>query len=108
MLHDSSKDRPTDAAGWILWNAADLIERNGWCQNAAWKMDDKNGQVIHSYCVSHAIILAANAANELPIEATHRMQRAVGGVISIWNDILCRTQTEAVAKLRETALAGPL
>lgn len=80
-----------------LLRAADLIERDGWCQRFA----NKNGR----YCLFGAISMAAGVFDACAL--TDRVSRYLGVPSAIsWNDAPCRTKEEAIRALRGCALEG--
>lgn len=99
MLYDPSKAKPVDAAGWVLWNAADYIEKHGWCQNT---IETAGGQV----CAMGGII-AVGRSNLVDAQvAINRMTAHIGRRIPFWNDEPGRTKGQVVAALRAAALAA--
>jgi hypothetical protein len=103
-----------DAVSRLLMRAADVIERDGWCQNNVLTED---GRV----CLVGAIHTANNKRfgrandycdpwDENSREALVRMDRVLPkvadgiGACAVWNDTPGRTKDEVVAKLRAVAL----
>jgi hypothetical protein len=88
----------------VLLDAADLIERKGWCQNQA--KSTFLGFTL-GYCMIGALDEVLTRSDE-PAKvwesvASHRLSLAVNGSIIDWNDDDTRTKKEVVAKLREVA-----
>lgn len=79
----------------VLNGAADLIERDGWCQGTP----QGDGPV----CAGVAICRSSNGVR-LQTEAITRLTRHTGWSSVIgWNDSPGRTKTEVVAALRTVA-----
>src|SRR6266480_438144 len=83
-----------------LMDAADLIERDGWCQGAnvkVWKERFQHcpfGAITHFSATRPKVFLAVMAA----------MKRVIGGTtVPIWNDAEDRTAQQVIDKLREAA-----
>lgn len=101
-----------DAEPWrrVLWEAAELIERRGWCQYTA---EDQQLRV----CAIGAIGIAHVGDAFKPAEgngykAEMHLANAVRDraeyaeiAISMWNNASERTAAEVIAKLREVALS---
>lgn len=95
-----------DEASRIMLAAADVIERQGWCQLYV-------GDCAGPVCMEGALAIASgrtpNAILEcLPVtsEALRRIRKAVGEDAFRWNDMPRRTKEEVVAKLRAVALSA--
>ena len=96
----------TDPVKQVFWDAADLIERDGWIQYQA-------GDAGIGYCFMGAIWFAA--ANRFPKDpryghavldkAQHVAEESVCGG-AVWNDTEGRTKEEVLSKLRELADAS--
>lgn len=79
----------------ILEGAADLIERDGWCQGHA--MNDAG-----EMCLMQALVFTASGMCEF-----HKLRRILGHAIDEpiveWNDRPGRTKEEVITALREAA-----
>jgi hypothetical protein len=98
MLYDKKWDQKlpqVDEVGRQLINAADYIEKHGWCQNTYW---DEQGRV----CALGAI-RRANALTRDANDAAFKMLRFLDGSVHGWNDAPGRTKEEVVAVLRKVA-----
>lgn len=99
MLYDPKwKYTKPKLRGWrrVLWDAADLIDENGWIQH---KKRTKNG-----YCIIGAIC-EVDASDNSCLLAEAKFCDVVGVLYAeVWNDKRGRTKEEVVAKLREIAL----
>lgn len=99
MLYDPSKAKPVDAAGWILWNAADYIEAHGWCQGTI--------KVGVRVCAMGALSESIGDRNHvIAQDAVNRLTARVGTYVAQWNDDPGRTKEEVIAALRAAALAA--
>ncbi len=97
-----------DVAGEILLDAADILERDGWCRH---RLQDPLGRM----CLYGAIIKAHNerAKNAPFIEggSVNRLQKYLsrdGEIDNIadWNDGICGGKEEAIQALRGAAWSG--
>ena len=104
MLYDTKWDRPVvDAVGQDLLNAAEYIERHGWCQSRAFDGDRA--------CMMGAIYAATGGTfRGLTVGAVdERYLNAVMRVLLIapsptrWNDEKGRTKQEVIDALRQAA-----
>ena len=92
----------TDPVSQLLWDAADLLERDGWCQR---EFEDAQGR----YCLVGAINRAPSPgvySLELEIQrlsATGYMQTFLGMEPMRWNDMHGRTKEEVVSALRRAS-----
>lgn len=80
----------------VLHAAADLLERDGWCQGV---------YVSHggARCAEGAIHAVA-PSSQVALDAEMALSRALGGDHPVrWNDAPGRTQKQVAAKLREAA-----
>lgn len=76
-----------------LRDAADYLEKNGWCQG---RNETKDGRV----CLVEALARVADPKTHLA--AYDFLSTRYGGVaLSRWNDAPGRTQAEVIAALRE-------
>ena len=82
--------------------AADLLEREGWCQ---YRFGDYNGP----RCLDSALVEAAMSGPgshwvppEPYVRALEALQPRVG-CLTTWNDVAGRTKDEVLTLLRETA-----
>lgn len=101
-----------------LAQAADILERDGWCQ---WSLRSEAG----AWCATGALrhVINGGVSNFEPEdiriwnEAIHLMWETVGSGFSwaddpsffsmvIWNDNLEQTQENVIAKMREAASRG--
>lgn len=82
----------------VLERAAELLERDGWCQRQLHHCDG-------SRCVRGAIIDAALEVGEGSLPPSEWLRRHLGAKRSLpeWNDDPGRTADEVIAKLREAA-----
>ncbi len=101
---EAGEVRELDSASTLLLKAADVIERQGWCQNY---IGTYHGQV----CLEGALNVAAGRDPKRDLVgvvgvAAHRIRRAVGKCAYHWNDAPGRTKDEVVAKLRAVALSA--
>jgi hypothetical protein len=79
----------------ILYDAADLIDANGWCQGV-------NRSAEGYYCALGAIGKASMFGEVLPpVEALRREIRSTG--VAEWNDEPGRTKDQATTALRNAA-----
>lgn len=102
------EDKKLDDASKVLLKAADMIERNGWCQGAAY-LDFVKGSK-GPMCM-YGAIWAANDDDptgkfEALKAAEGRVNEACGTFMAKWNDKSGRTKDEVLAKLRAVALGG--
>jgi len=78
-----------------LLDAADILEREGWCQ---FIQQNRQGQ----RCLTEAIM-----ATSLPIRFRHaaiqRLQDYLNEYVMEWNDYRCRTKQQAIAALKSAA-----
>lgn len=88
-----------ELSGWqrVLLKAADVIEKYGHAKRCYSPL--ANGE----RCAGLAIV-AAHGQTDDHEEAVARLQKAVGGYITLWNDEPERTADEVIAKLRAVAL----
>ena len=105
VVIEQPRDTPiitTDPVSQLLWDAADLLERDGWCQR---EFEDAQGR----YCLVGAINRAPSPepySLELEIQrltATGYMQRFLGMEPMRWNDMHGRTKEEVVSALRRAS-----
>ena len=92
-----------DEASKVLLRAAELIEKHGWCQNAA---GDMEGSVCLWGAIQAAQGIEPGSIIFLDNEAWDRIFSALRYCPIRWNDAPGRTQAEVCAKLRAVALAG--
>jgi hypothetical protein len=105
VVIEQPRDTPTittDPVSQLLWDAADLLERNGWCQR---EFEDEQGR----HCLVGAINRAPSPgvySLELEIQrlsATGYMQTFLGMEPMRWNDMHGRTKEEVVSALRRAS-----
>lgn len=106
-----------DAAGKVLLDAADLLERDGWCQFARKNRDG-------NMCAVGALSMAATGTELYPgfcdrlTKAAERMAVSIPdddpkliyvsspfAKVMVWNDHGRRTKEEVIAAMRKAALA---
>lgn len=81
----------------VLDGAADLLERDGWCQRA-WR--NRTGQ----RCAQTALVDSAEGVYDDPwVKATWVMRQWIGESLTPWNDEPGRTASEVIAALRGAA-----
>jgi hypothetical protein len=87
-----------DEIGRVLLDAAEYIERHGWCQNQTWNEDG-------AVCAEGAILCAAGETHGYKPAARLGAYLDLMEVneIADWNDAPSRTKSEVVAALREAA-----
>ncbi len=91
----------TDVVG-ILTKARRLVER-GWTQgaparNAVGEAADKYADDAVCFCITAAIWRAAGACPEAyQAEKAFRKEAIRGGRIAYWNDLVCKSQAQALA-----------
>jgi len=94
-----------DEAGKILLEAADYIERLGWCQGVH---ENGQGEVCAMGAICHCYRggdLTRRRQNG-DLVAIHRLQNYVGpSYVGDWNDASGRTKDQVVAALRAAARA---
>jgi hypothetical protein len=96
MLYDKRWDKPqVDAIGKIILDAADRLDRDGWCRGT---YHDECGR----HCVEGAFFRNINV-KEIR-EAVKRVSRYLGMSPQRWNDTICVSGKEASAMLRQAAL----
>ena len=85
----------------LLLDAADLLEKYGWCQGSY-----HNRQ--HQFCMVGAVWAAAKTEvlNTAVKEASNHLIEITGPDITGWNDRPERTREEIIAALRKAADAG--
>jgi hypothetical protein len=88
MLYDP---RWNKLIGWrkVLWEAADVIEREGWIQR---KYHTKKG-----YCIAGAIG-QVRAPRSSRLLAERKLDEALDDILEAWNDRRGRSKSEVVAK----------
>jgi hypothetical protein len=82
----------------VLNAAADLLEKDGWCQDV---LKDREGR-----CCARGALIAVHAADDWqgPVyDADELLEEAVGGSIPAWNDLPNQTGENVIATLRHTA-----
>lgn len=79
-----------------LTAAAELIERDGWCQYVSTNNEGRR-------CAVGAINVAAGRDYSNSSYALWAMRQHIGESVAQWNDAPERTQAEVVAALREAA-----
>lgn len=91
-----------DADGKIIYDVADYIDRNGWCQGAY----SRYGEV----CILGGFTATLGICHIPAIERIARfLSKSVAtGIISVtgivdWNDHICKSKEEAVNMLRQAA-----
>lgn len=96
MLYDPKHDNRLKTEPWrqVLLDAADLIERDGWCQKAFFRRNRS--------CVDNAMMQVA-ISTDLYLKARDHLEIAVGQPPVVWNDKKSRTKKEVMTKLREVA-----
>ena len=94
-----AKIRKPKLAGWrrVLWEAADLIETNGWMQH---EDHTKEG-----WCIVGAIHHFHASINSTTFAEKQVSAALSAESIEEWNDDPLRTKSSVVAKLREVALS---
>jgi hypothetical protein len=82
----------------VLLDAADLLERDGWCQH---HFRNEKGH----RCVIEAIGAATDHKPLLRDKARYQLAQALPGSLSIieWNDAHSRRKSQVIKKLREVA-----
>lgn len=89
-----------DETGQVLLDAADYIERHGWCQ---YIVEDNQGRV----CIGGAISAAASNSDQddLYVYALVRLDKYLHSykLVPFWNDTPGRTKEEVIAALRAAA-----
>lgn len=107
MLYDPKWQPPeTTTEEWrnIINRAANLIEKEGWCQHKLHQVHRTFfglGPMKHSYCIVGALQTVASGNYH---EALSKLDRVLGHT-AIWNDKKGRSRKEVVSKLREIAKA---
>lgn len=89
MLYNEKWDKPEIVAPkplepWqqLLLDAADLLEQKGWCRGA---YETNEGR----HCAVGAIIDVARPLTMMHpyrLTALHKLERFVGGTVTVWND----------------------
>jgi len=93
-----------DTPGVLLLEAADYIEKNGWCQKMAYQ-HSSNGMT--SSCAIWALVLMRKGDFKNWDIAVNRLSTYTeDGNIPNWNDTPGRTKEEVVSALREAAFNG--
>jgi hypothetical protein len=103
MLYDPNwqNKKPTarKLRGWrrILWEGADVIEKEGWIQH--------EGRNEKGYCIIGAMLTLTASARSFVI-AECKLAEAVGVIfVEDWNDHKRRTKAQVISKMREAALS---
>ena len=84
-----------DAVGKVLLEAADIIEKRGWCRGA---FDGPSGEL----CIVGAVLAATGTGG--PWQEAHRRLMRLGRSMG-WNDAICASKDDAVQALRSAATA---
>ncbi len=79
-----------------LLDAADQLERRGWCQG---RTVDNEGRM----CALGALIAVAGHATHDEWLAHVKLQEVVGDRVDLWNDAPERTKEDVVAAFRQAA-----
>lgn len=83
-----------------LLDAANILERDGWCQSVCL---NKRGE----RCIMGALGAVYHSSMlDWPQQAIHALNINLQGPIASWNDKSGRTKEEVLAMLRDTALNG--
>jgi hypothetical protein len=114
MLYDPKWELPAQAnpvQTWqlVLFEAANYIEANGWCQHAS-----QNAGHICLYAAIETIcrkiegpLAPDEKATSLYLNAATRMAKFLGVLnAAVWNDAPGRTQDEVIAVMRACANSG--
>jgi len=100
MLHDTRYDLNQDSQD--LLNAADYIDKNGWCQGMT-----SSGK---SVCLWGSLLAVTDGLDKYYTNAPRaralyvKVNNHLGDYAAPWNDMTGRTKTEVTALLREVAL----
>jgi len=100
MLHDTKHDLSQDSQD--LLNAADYIDKNGWCQEVT--------RLGKSVCLWGSILAVTDGLGKLYDSAPRanalysKVSLHLGIMPAPWNDARGRTKDEVTALLREVAL----
>lgn len=81
----------------VLLDAADLLERDGWCQHISLDFEGR-------HCAWGAMVASAKDSVSYSVAADN-VEAAVGRVLTAWNDDKRRTAKSVIRKLREVANA---
>jgi hypothetical protein len=93
-----------DAIGDILLKAADLIERDGWCQNSYWGPNGEHCALGAIQCSVSGCVSECLDHNYFVIRAKNRFKEFVGiDHIQNWNDASGRTKEDVVTAMRGAA-----
>jgi hypothetical protein len=93
----------------VLNQAADLIERTGWCQGAYGRDEyglEQGASSVSciSFCALGALRRISGNQFDARVGACKRLRRLIGGgSIDKWNDASGRTKKEVIATLRRAA-----
>lgn len=80
----------------VFTAAADLLERDGWCQG---EYEDGEGR----RCAAGAISCVTTGDDDAYALARGALRAATNGRIAIWNDDPARTKAEVIGLLRDLA-----
>jgi hypothetical protein len=90
-----------DEVGKILLDAADYIERHGWCQKA---YQNGLGNVCIIGALSQVVQWPDDRQGRVIMEISPRLKKYLGATrVDNWNDALGRTKEQVVAALRGAA-----
>src|SRR6516164_3781777 len=92
----------TNPVSQLLWDAADLLERDGWCQR---EFEDAQGRYCLVGAINRALPLEVrqDLAEDLLEAAEMHMSKFVGADPMRWNDRPGRTKEEVISALRRAS-----